>query len=57
MEKPKILIAYGTRYGATAGTAKEIGRILQGEGFQLKVVDLKEEKVKNITNFDLVIIG
>jgi flavodoxin len=33
MEKTQILIAYGTRYGATAGTAEEISKVLQGEGF------------------------
>jgi len=57
MEKPKILIAYGTRYGATTGTAEEIAKVLQGEGFEVKVVNLKEEKVKDISEFELVIIG
>ena len=57
MEKTNILIAYGTRYGATTGTAEEIGKVLQGEGFEVKVVNLKEEKVKDISKFELVIIG
>ena len=57
MEKTKILIAYGTRYGATTSTAEEISKVLQGEGFEVKVVNLKEEKVKDISKFELVIIG
>ncbi len=57
MEKTKVLIAYGTRYGATAGTAEEIAKMLQGEGFEVKIVNLKEGKVKNISEFGLVIIG
>lgn len=57
MEKTKILIAYGTRYGATTTTAEEIVKVLQGEGFEVKIVNLKEEKVKDISKFDLVIIG
>ncbi|NVM19468.1 MAG: flavodoxin domain-containing protein [Candidatus Lokiarchaeota archaeon] len=57
MEKAKILIAYGTRYGATASTSEEIAKVLKSEGFEVKVVNLKKEKVKNITNFGLVIIG
>ncbi len=57
MEKTKILIAYGTRYGATTGTAEEIAKVLQEEGNEVKVVNLKEEKVKNISEFDLIIIG
>jgi len=57
MEKTKILIAYGTRYGATTSTAEEISKVLQGEGFEVKVVNLKEEKIKDISKFELVIIG
>lgn len=57
MEKTKILIAYGTRYGATASTVEEIAKVLQGEGFEVKVVNLKEEKVQYITEFEVVIIG
>jgi menaquinone-dependent protoporphyrinogen oxidase len=57
MEKKKILIAYGTRYGATTGTAEEIAKVLQEERFEVKVVNLKEEKVKDISEFELVIVG
>jgi menaquinone-dependent protoporphyrinogen oxidase len=57
LEKKKILIAFGTRYGATAGTAEEIANILQGERFEVKIVNLKEEEIKDISKFDLVIIG
>ena len=57
MEKTKILIAYGTRYGATTNTVEEISKVLQSEGFEVKVVNLKEEKVKDISKFELVIIG
>ena len=53
----RALIAYGTRYGATAGTSEEIARILRGEGFDVKVVDLKEEKVRDISGYDLVVVG
>ncbi|MFX1379015.1 MAG: flavodoxin domain-containing protein [Promethearchaeota archaeon] len=57
MEKKKVLIAYGTRYGATAGTAEEIAKVFQEEGHEVKVVNLKNEKVKDISEFELVIIG
>jgi len=57
MEKKKVLIAYGTRYGATAGTAEEIAKVLQGEGLEVKLVNLKKEKVKDISEFELIIIG
>ncbi|MFW9829362.1 MAG: flavodoxin domain-containing protein [Candidatus Thorarchaeota archaeon] len=57
MEKPKVLIAYGTRYGATTGTTEEIAKVLHGEGFDVKVVNLEEEKIKDISKFELVIIG
>jgi len=57
MKKNKILIAYGTRYGATTSTTEEIAKVLRDKGFEVKVVNLKEEKVQNINEFDLVIIG
>ncbi len=53
----KTLIAYGTRYGATATTSEEISRVLQEQGHDVSVVDLKKGKVKNISDYDLVIIG
>lgn len=53
----KALIAYGTRYGATTGTSEEIAKILREEGFDAKVVNLKEEKVKGVSEYDLIIVG
>jgi menaquinone-dependent protoporphyrinogen oxidase len=53
----KALIAYGTRYGATAGTSEEIAKILRNEGIDTKTANLKEEKIKDITEYDLIIVG
>jgi menaquinone-dependent protoporphyrinogen oxidase len=53
----KTLIAYGTRYGATAGTAEEISSVLQEQGHDVDVVDVKRSKIKNISDYELVIIG
>ncbi len=53
----KVLIAYGTRYGATSGTAEEIGRILREEDFEVKIVNTKEQKIKNISEYDLIVVG
>jgi menaquinone-dependent protoporphyrinogen IX oxidase len=43
----KTLIAYSTRYGATTGTSEESAKNLQGEGFDVKVANAKEEKIKD----------
>ena len=51
------LIVYGTRYGATASTSEEIAKVLQGEGFDVKVVNAKEEKIKDISPYELIIVG
>jgi menaquinone-dependent protoporphyrinogen IX oxidase len=51
------LILYATRYGATALTSKEIARILREEGFEVKVVDGRKEKIKDISEFELVVVG
>ena len=53
----KTLIVFGTRYGATEGTAEEIGRVLTEKGFEVKVVEAKKEKIKDISEYQLVIIG
>jgi len=53
----KTLIVYGTRYGATASTSVEIAKILQSEGFDTKVVNAKAEKIKNISPYELIIVG
>ncbi len=53
----RTLIAYCTRYGATESTSEEIARVLRDEGFDVRVVNTKNEKVKDISEYDLVIIG
>ncbi len=51
------LIAFGTRYGATAGTAQEIAKILTQNGHTVKVANLKEEKIKEIAPYELIVVG
>jgi len=53
----KALIVYGTRYGAAASTSEDIAETLRKEGFDVKVVNLKKDKVKDITEYELVIVG
>ena len=53
----KTLLVYGTRYGATAGTSEEIAKVLREEGFNVRVVDAKEEKVDDISEYELIIVG
>ena len=53
----KALIVYGTRYGATEMTSEEIANVLRQEGLDVKVVNLKTDKVKDITEYELVIVG
>jgi menaquinone-dependent protoporphyrinogen oxidase len=53
----KALIVYGTRYGATEMTANEIADVFRKEGLDVKVVNLKDEKVKKIGDYELVVVG
>lgn len=53
----KVLIVYGTRYGATESTSAEIAKTLQGEGLEVKDVNAKKERVKDISPYDLIIVG
>ena len=54
---PHGLIVYGTSFGATKGTSEEIARILREENFDIKIVDVQEEKVKDISEYELIIVG
>ena len=53
----KALIVYGTRYGATEMTSNEIADVFRQEGLDVKVVNLKDERVKDISDYDLVLVG
>jgi menaquinone-dependent protoporphyrinogen oxidase len=53
----KTLLVYGTRYGATATSAKEIARVLGEVGFDVKVTNAKEEKIKDLSPYELVVVG
>ncbi len=51
------LIVFGTRYGATASTSEEIARVLREEGFDVRVVNAKKEKLNDISGYELIIVG
>ncbi len=53
----KILIVFGTRYGATESTAAEVARSMLAEGLEVRVINAKKEKVKDISGYDLTIVG
>ena len=53
----KALVVYGTRYGSTANTSKIIADVLSKEGFEVSLFDLKKKKIKDIGEYDLVIVG
>jgi menaquinone-dependent protoporphyrinogen oxidase len=51
------LIVFGTRYGATVSTSEEIARVLRDEGFNVRVVNAKSERVEDISEYELIIVG
>lgn len=53
----KALIVYGTRYGATESTVKEIKEVLEKAGIEVRVVDATQEKVEGIAEYGLIIVG
>ncbi len=53
----KALIAYGTRFGATAGTAQEIAKTLEQESIEVQITDLKTQKIDDLSGCDLVVVG
>ncbi|MFI8100816.1 flavodoxin domain-containing protein [Streptomyces sp. NPDC086023] len=55
MNTKRVLVAYGTRHGATAGIAEEIGRTLREDG--LDAVVLPADDVADVRSFDAVVLG
>jgi menaquinone-dependent protoporphyrinogen IX oxidase len=53
----KALLVYGTRYGATKGTADEIAKVLKEYNFEVKIVNTKEEKVRDVSQYGLIVVG
>ncbi len=53
----KALIVYATRFGATKSSADEVARILREENIDVKIVNAKEEKVKDISEYGLIVVG
>lgn len=54
---PPGLIVYGTSFGATKATSEEIAQILRAENFDIKIVNVQEEKIKDISEYQLIIVG
>ena len=50
------MIVYGTRYGATASTSEDIAALSQ-EGFEANVVNTKQDKMKDKSEYELAIVG
>ena len=58
MVDKKVLIAYGTRFGATEGVAIKIAEIFRDNGVLADVVNLKEKSdFDNFDDYDGLIIG
>lgn len=53
----KALIIYGTRFGATTSTSEEIAKVLREEGFDVTVVNAKKDKVHDISEYSLIVVG
>jgi len=56
----KVLIAYGSRYGSTKEIARAMVQILEEEGFETQLLDLKHTKQKQwpaLASFDGLLIG
>jgi len=56
----KALIVYGSRYGCTKEIAQKMGDIIEEEGIECHVINLKEEKKKNwplVNVYNGVIVG
>ncbi len=53
----KVLIAYGSRYGSAEEIAHEIGKIMEDEGAEVDVVNLRKNRIEDIGPYDLILVG
>ena len=51
----KVLVAYASKYGATAEIAGKIGETLKAEGLRVDVLPIKE--ARNLTDYKDLVIG
>jgi menaquinone-dependent protoporphyrinogen oxidase len=51
----RVLVAYATKYGATAEIAEKIGEVLRGAGLQADV--LSADRVGDLTPYKAVVLG
>ncbi|MFJ7779381.1 flavodoxin domain-containing protein [Streptomyces yangpuensis] len=55
MTQVRVLVAYGSKHGATAGIASQIGRTLREDGLDATV--LPADDVKDVRGYDAVVLG
>jgi menaquinone-dependent protoporphyrinogen oxidase len=53
--KRKVLVAYGTRAGSTAGVAERVAEVLNRNGLAAQAEEVK--KVKDTASYDAVVLG
>ena len=53
----KVLVAYGTRYGATQGIAEKMGEWLRGNGIDSDIIDVKKDQWPNLNQYNGLIAG
>jgi len=53
----KALVVYGTRYGATENTSEVIAEVLRQEGFEVIVVNAKDDNIQSLSEYELIIVG
>ncbi len=53
--KRKVLVAYATRAGSTAGVAERVAEVLNRNGWTAQATEVK--KVKDTTPYDAVVLG
>lgn len=53
----KALVAFGSRYGSSTEIAEEIGKVMENQGVEVDLVNLRKNKVDKIDNYDLIVVG
>ena len=57
MQTSKVLIVYGSRYGAASRTSEEIACFLSQRSVEVDVRDARKDKINGIVDYDLIVVG
>ncbi len=52
-----VLLVFSSKYGATKNSSKIIKKVLQEEDLEVKLIDLSNQSIESIQEYDAILVG